>query len=170
MKNGVWEIVPTPSDKSVVTSKWIYKTKHYWWKHRKVQNEIRCKGFLSKGRHRLWRNLFTYYKIYYYNIFGFVDCKNGVEYPSNGCNPEGFEINSNKTHVHILKKSLYGLKQAPRAWYTRMDAYLLRIGFVKSTADPNIYIKVEDNESVMWKFRNPKSYYSNWKYFFYLIN
>ena len=28
MKNGVWEIVPRPSDKSVVTSKWIYKIKH----------------------------------------------------------------------------------------------------------------------------------------------
>ena len=28
MKNGVWEIVPRPSDKSVVTSKWIYKNKH----------------------------------------------------------------------------------------------------------------------------------------------
>ena len=28
MKNGVWEIIPRPSDKSVLTSKWIYKIKH----------------------------------------------------------------------------------------------------------------------------------------------
>jgi len=28
MKNGVWEIVPRQSDKSIVTSKWIYKIKH----------------------------------------------------------------------------------------------------------------------------------------------
>lgn len=28
MKNGVWEIIPRPSEKSVVTSKWIYKIKH----------------------------------------------------------------------------------------------------------------------------------------------
>jgi len=28
MKNAVWEIIPRPSDKSVVTSKWIYKIKH----------------------------------------------------------------------------------------------------------------------------------------------
>lgn len=28
MKNGVWEIPPRPSDKSTVTSKWIYKIKH----------------------------------------------------------------------------------------------------------------------------------------------
>lgn len=30
-----------------------------------------------------------------------------------------------------------------------MDAYLLRIGFLKSTDDPNIYIKVVNNESVI---------------------
>jgi len=28
MKNDVWEIVPIPKDKSVVTSKWVYKIKH----------------------------------------------------------------------------------------------------------------------------------------------
>ena len=28
MKNNVWEIVPRPEDKSMVSSKWIYKIKH----------------------------------------------------------------------------------------------------------------------------------------------
>ena len=28
MKNDVWEIVPRPKKKSVVTSKWVYKIKH----------------------------------------------------------------------------------------------------------------------------------------------
>ena len=28
IKNDVWEIVPRPKDKSVVFSKWIFKTKH----------------------------------------------------------------------------------------------------------------------------------------------
>ena len=28
MKNDVLEIIPRPSDKSIVTSKWIYKIKH----------------------------------------------------------------------------------------------------------------------------------------------
>ena len=30
-----------------------------------------------------------------------------------------------------LKKSLYGLKQAPGAWYAKMDAFLLSIGFTR---------------------------------------
>ena len=28
MKNDVWDVVPRPERKSVVTSKWIYKFKH----------------------------------------------------------------------------------------------------------------------------------------------
>jgi hypothetical protein len=28
MKNDVWEIVPRPEGKFVVTSKWVYKIKH----------------------------------------------------------------------------------------------------------------------------------------------
>ena len=28
MKNDVWDVVPRPEEKFVVTSKWIYKIKH----------------------------------------------------------------------------------------------------------------------------------------------
>ena len=28
MKNDVWEVVPRPEEKSIVSSKWIYKIKH----------------------------------------------------------------------------------------------------------------------------------------------
>ena len=28
MKNEVWEVVPRPEGKSIVTSKWLYKIKH----------------------------------------------------------------------------------------------------------------------------------------------
>ena len=28
IKNDVWDIVPRPKDKSMVSSKWIFKTKH----------------------------------------------------------------------------------------------------------------------------------------------
>ena len=43
--------------------------------------------------------------------------------------PQGFEIHDRETHVCRLKKALYGLKQAPRAWYSRIDSYLLSMGF-----------------------------------------
>ena len=33
MKNDVWDVVPSTKDKSVVTSKWLYKIKQYKIKH-----------------------------------------------------------------------------------------------------------------------------------------
>jgi hypothetical protein len=56
--------------------------------------------------------------------------------------PQGFAVHSRDTHVCRLKKSMYGLKQAPRAWYAIIDIYLIRLGFSKSHADPNLYYKI----------------------------
>ena len=63
--------------------------------------------------------------------------------------PQGFEVHLRDTHVFILNKSLYGIKQAPRAWYARIDSYLIRLGFSKSHADPNLYYKVVNNAPVI---------------------
>ena len=53
--------------------------------------------------------------------------------------PHGFEIHGREHHVCKMKIALYGLKQAPRAWYSRIDSYLLWMGFQKSEADLNLY-------------------------------
>eukprot|EP00253_Pinus_taeda_P014306 PITA_14306 len=45
-----------------------------------------------------------------------------------------------------LKEALYGLKQALQAWYERIDNYLTKLGFTRSEADPNLYVKVEDDK------------------------
>ena len=64
--------------------------------------------------------------------------------------PHGFEIHERESHVCRLKKALYGLKQAPRAWYSRIDSYLLSMGFQKSEADLNLYfIMVGDDLLVL---------------------
>jgi hypothetical protein len=44
------------------------------------------------------------------------------------------------SHVCRLYKSLYGLKQAPRAWYTRLNDFLLSIGFRASKVDTSLFI------------------------------
>jgi hypothetical protein len=59
--------------------------------------------------------------------------------------PQGFEVHPRDTHVCILNKSMYGLKQAPRAWYARIGSFLIRLGFSKIHADPNLYYKVVNN-------------------------
>jgi len=44
------------------------------------------------------------------------------------------------THVCRLHKSLYGLKQAPRVWYTRLNDFLLSIGFRASKVDTSLFL------------------------------
>eukprot|EP00253_Pinus_taeda_P025204 PITA_25204 len=48
-----------------------------------------------------------------------------------------------------LKKALYGLKQAPREWYERIDSYLMKLGFTRSEANPNLYFNVEDDKPLI---------------------
>ena len=45
--------------------------------------------------------------------------------------------------VYLLKKALYGLKQAPRAWYSRIDDYLISLGFHKSLSEETLYVRSE---------------------------
>jgi hypothetical protein len=52
---------------------------------------------------------------------------------------EGFEVHDRASHVCRLKRVLYGLKQAPCAWYSKIDNYLLGMGFTKSEADSSLY-------------------------------
>ena len=40
------------------------------------------------------------------------------------------------------------MKQAPRAWYGRIDNFLSIMGFTKSKANPNLYLKVVEDEPV----------------------
>jgi hypothetical protein len=63
--------------------------------------------------------------------------------------PQGYDVHPRDTHVFRLKKALYRLKQAPRAWYARIDSYLIRLGFSKIHADPNLYYKVLNNACVI---------------------
>jgi hypothetical protein len=53
------------------------------------------------------------------------------------------------SHVCLLRKTLYGLKQAPRAWYSRIDAYLLQMGFEKSEADLNLYYIIQGEDTLI---------------------
>ena len=48
-----------------------------------------------------------------------------------------------------MKKALYGLKKDPRAWYSKIDSYLLSMGFQKSEANPNLYFIMVGDDSLI---------------------
>ena len=58
--------------------------------------------------------------------------------------PPGFVDSKFPNHVCRLKKALYGLKQAPRAWFQRLSAFLISIGFSCSRADTSLFVFKKD--------------------------
>jgi Reverse transcriptase (RNA-dependent DNA polymerase) len=60
--------------------------------------------------------------------------------------PEGFiRIEMKRNMVCRLLRSLYGVKQAARVWNLKIHGFLVKIGFVRSNADPCLYIDVKRN-------------------------
>jgi len=62
--------------------------------------------------------------------------------------PPGFSHPTLSSHVCHLYKSIYGLKQAPRAWYTRLNDYLISLGFRASIADTSLFIYSDGHDLI----------------------
>jgi hypothetical protein len=166
IKNDVWEIVPIPKSKDVVSSKWLFKIKHVVdgsiekYKARFVAHGFSQKEgieyeetFTPVARYTSIRTIIALvakmkWKLHQMDVKtsflnGVIEEEVYIE------QPQGFEVEYKKSHVCRLKKSLYGLKQSPRAWYGRIDSFLKSLGFTKSKADSNLYFKIMDNEPVI---------------------
>jgi len=166
MKNDVWDIVSRPKGKSVVSSKWLYKIKHAAdGSVEKYKARFVARGFSQKegidydeifapvARYTTIRSVMSLASVLGWKLYQ-MDVKtaflNGeVEQEVYVEQPDGFVEHSKESHVCKLKKALYGLKQAPRVWYDRIDGFLRSLGFSKSSADPNLYFKVVENQPLI---------------------
>jgi hypothetical protein len=166
MKNDVWEIVTRPKEKSMITSKWVYKIKHAVdGSIDKYKERFMARGFSQKEGEDYDR---TFAPVSIYTSFRAImslvstmgwslhqmDANktflNGeIEEEVYIEQPQCFEVQPRDTNVCRLKKALFGLKQAPRAWYARIDSYLIILGFFKSHVDPNLYYKIVNNAPVI---------------------
>jgi hypothetical protein len=163
IKNYVWEIVPRPKSKDVVSSKWLFKIKHAAdGSIEKYKARFVSRGFSQKeginyeetfspvARYTSIRTIIALaakmkWKLHQMDVKkaflnGVIEEEVYIE------QPQGFEVEDRKTHVCKLKKALYRLKQAPRAWYGRTDSFLTSLGFTKSKADYNLNFKVMNVE------------------------
>jgi hypothetical protein len=166
MHNDVWEVVPSPEGKSVVTSRWLYKTKYVVdgsiEKHKarfvahgisQVEGVDYDETFAPVARYTSIRNIIAIaaemgWRIHQMDVKtaflnGFIEEEVHIE------QPQGFEVYKRKSRVCLLRKALYGLKQAPKAWYSRIDSYLLQMGFEKSDVDPNLYYIIRSEDTLI---------------------
>jgi hypothetical protein len=142
--------VPRPKDKSVVSSKWIYKIKHAadGRSVEKFKARIVARGFTQKegidyeetfapvARYTSIQTIIALASILGWKLHQ-MDVKttflNGkIKQEVFVEQPNGFVLHNEGTHVCKLRKALYGLKQAPKVWYDRIDGFLKSLGFQKS--------------------------------------
>jgi hypothetical protein len=160
-----WVLVPRPPGVNVVGCKWIFKTKH------------RPDGSIDKHKARLVARGFTQrHGIDYGDTFSPVvkpatvrlvlslavsrgwslrqiDVSNAFLHGFLSEDvymqqPPGFEDDRYPSHVCKLQRALYGLKQSPRAWYARLSALLVDLGFVPSKADTSLFTFSRDGVQV----------------------
>lgn len=152
MKNDVWEIVPRPTKKPVVSSKWLFKIKHVARGFSQREGIDYEETFAPDARYTSVRAVLAIaatkgWKVHQMDVkTTFLNGEIEEVYLEQ---LEGFKIHDPESHVCRLKKALYGLKQAPRAWYERIDTYLSRLGFSKNDADPNLYYKRDKGDMLI---------------------
>jgi len=156
LKNQTWELKPLPEGQSVVSCRWIFKSK------------LQPNGMIERCKARLVARGFSQTEgIDYFETFSpvvryesvrtilAVVAKHDMELAQfdiktaflNGSleediymqQPKGYEDGSNR--VCHLKKGLYGLKQASRNWNSRFNNFVKSHGFQQSKADPCVFIK-----------------------------
>ncbi|GKD21237.1 putative ribonuclease H-like domain-containing protein [Tanacetum coccineum] len=154
----VWELVPRPEGKNIISLKWLWKNKRDA-ENIVVRNKTRlvAKGYRQEkgidfeesfdpvARLKVVRMFIAYAAHKNITIFQ-MDVKttflNGpLKEEVYVSQPEGFIDPEFPDHVYRLKKALYGLKQAPRAWYDKLSYFLIQHGFTKGIFDPTLFIR-----------------------------
>eukprot|EP00253_Pinus_taeda_P016385 PITA_16385 len=156
VRNSVWDVVPRSEDKSVVSSRWLYKVKQAAdgsvEKHNarfvargfsQVEGIDYDETFAPVARYSSIRSMLALLAQMGWNIHQmdvYTTFLNGkIEEEVYIEQPKRFETFDRESHVCRLKRALYRLKQAPCALYTRIDNYFTGLGFTKSEADADLY-------------------------------
>ncbi|PNX85069.1 retrotransposon-related protein [Trifolium pratense] len=63
--------------------------------------------------------------------------------------PRGYEKKDSPNKVYKLKKALYGLKQAPRSWFSRIEAYFVKEGFLKCHSEHTLFVKISKEGKIL---------------------
>ena len=156
--NGTWELVEAPANHRPIGLKWVFKTKKdaagVVTKHKArlvAKGYVQQQGvdfdevFAPVARLESVRLLLAHAASEGWPVHH-MDVKSAF---LNGelqeevyvTQPPGFIVAGEEQKVLRLSKALYGLRQAPRAWYAKLDASLVALGFRRSESEHAVYMR-----------------------------
>ena len=154
--NSTWELVPLPSGRKAVGSKWVFKYKRdehgaiNRYKARLVaQGYTQLAGvdyfdtYSPSASLTAVRTLFALVAVNDFELHH-VDVKSAF---LNGvlreevylAQPPGFVVPGKESHVFRLHKALYGLHQANMLWIESLNDFLVSVNFVRLKSEPCMY-------------------------------
>ncbi|KAI3715006.1 hypothetical protein L6452_21969 [Arctium lappa] len=157
-RKKVWNLVPRPSDKTIIGTKWVFRNKldeHETVTRKKARLVAQGyrqeegidydESFAPVARLEAIR-LFLAYVVYKDFIVYQMDVKSAF---LNGKlneevykeQPPGFYDPEHPNYVYKLDKALYGLKQAPRAWYDTLSSFLISENFERGKIDNTLFFR-----------------------------
>jgi hypothetical protein len=166
-KNDTWELINLPKGEKTIGVKWVYKTKlNEKGEVEKYKARLVAKGYkqeygvdykeefapvarmdtvrliISMAAQNSW----PIYQLDVKSAFLHGELEEEVYIDQ----PPGYVKQGHENQVYRLKKALYGLKQAPRAWYSRIDAYFSKEGFLKCPYEHTLYTKFGDDGKILF--------------------
>lgn len=154
-KNNTWSLVKLPSNMQAIGCKWVFRLKE---NPSDIVNKYKAilvaKGFHQKAGFDYAKTFSPVVKHVTLRIILTIDITNQWPLQQLDVNnafligylteevymtqPPSFEQDY-PSLVCKLNKALYGLKQAPRAWFERLKAALVNLGFHSSKCDPSLF-------------------------------
>ncbi|PKU63290.1 Retrovirus-related Pol polyprotein from transposon TNT 1-94 [Dendrobium catenatum] len=153
--NGTWTLVPPPTDKHILGSKWTFKEKlnpagqvsshkarlvaqgcsqefgvNFTETFSPVAKMVTIRMLITVALTQNW----PIKQLDVSNAFLHGDLLEEVYMKQ----PKGFEDSTNPKHVCKLRKSIYGLRQSPRQWFQKLTKFLQTMGFRFSSSDPSL--------------------------------
>ncbi|GJX65181.1 gag-pol polyprotein [Tanacetum coccineum] len=132
-----WDLVPLPTGKCAIGSRWVYKIK------------TKSNGFVKRYKGRLVVEGYSqeygmdYEETFAHNAFlnGYLNEEVYMKPPPG--------IPHQLGEVCKLRKALYGLKQAPRAWYEKFSIVVTSLGFISSNHDSALFVKCSSDGRIL---------------------
>lgn len=158
MRNNTWKLVPRPTNRQVITCKWVFKhKKDQFGRITRLKARLVARGFSQVYGIDYLDTYAPVAKLASIRILFAIAAAFDLEihqmdvitaFLANTLHeeiymeqPEGFTDDEHEMDmVCELGKSLYGLKQSARLWNQKLDRYLRKIGFFQTNADHCVYV------------------------------